>query len=49
VMATDALKRAHLESGPGGLDARQYHRTQTFGTAMGLNCDAAGVEQDREG
>jgi hypothetical protein len=48
-MAIDALKRAHLESDPGGLDARQNHRTQTLGTGMGLNCNAAGVEQDREG
>ena len=49
VVAIDALKRAHLESEPGRLDARQDHWTQTFGTEMGLNCNAAGVEQDREG
>jgi len=41
VIAIDALKRAHLESDPRGLDAHQDHWTQAFGTGMGLNCYAA--------
>jgi hypothetical protein len=49
VMAIDALKRAHLESDPGRLDARQDHRTKAVRTDMALNCNAAGVEQDCEG
>jgi hypothetical protein len=48
VLAVYALKRAHLESDPGGFDARQDHRTQTFGTGVRLDCDAAGVEQNCE-
>ena len=48
VLAVYALKRAHLESDPGGFDARQDHRTQTFGTGMRLNRNAAGVEQNCE-
>jgi hypothetical protein len=46
VIAIDALKQAHLESGVGGLDARQDHWSQTFGTTMGLYRYAAYVEQD---
>jgi len=49
VMAIDALKRAHLESDPGRLDARQDHRIKAVRTDMALNCNAAGVEQDCEG
>ena len=48
-MAINALKRAYLGSDPAGFDARQDHWTQTFGTSMGLNCYAAGVEQGGEG
>jgi hypothetical protein len=37
VIAIDALKRAQLESDPPGLDARQDHWAQTFGTGVGLS------------
>jgi hypothetical protein len=46
VIAIDALKRAHLESGPRRLDARQDHWTQTYGAGVGLNCYAAWIKQD---
>ena len=46
VIAIDALKRAHLESDPGGANAHQDHWTRTLGTDMGPNCYAACVEQD---
>lgn len=41
VIAIDALKRARLEPDARGLDARQDHWSQTFGTAVGLNRYAA--------
>jgi hypothetical protein len=44
VIAIDSL--THLESDPRGMNVRQDHWTQTFGTGMGLNCCAARVEQD---
>ena len=37
VIAIDALKRAQLESDVRGLDMRQDHWPQTFGTGVGLN------------
>ena len=43
--AIDAFKRAQLEADARGLDPRQYHRTRTCGTAVGLNRYAAGMEQ----
>jgi hypothetical protein len=46
VTAIDALKRAHLESDPRGLNVHQDHWTQALGTGMGLDCYAACVEQD---
>jgi hypothetical protein len=49
VIAIDALKGVHLESDPRGLDVRQDHWAQTFGTLMGLDCDAVCVEQDCQG
>jgi hypothetical protein len=49
VIAIDALIRAHLESDPRGLNVRQDHWTQALGTSMGLNCNAAWVEQDCQG
>ena len=41
VIAIDALKRAQLESDARGLDTRQDHWAQTFGTGVGLNRYAA--------
>ena len=41
VIAIDALKRAQLESDARGLDTRQDHWSQTFGTGVGLNRYAA--------
>jgi hypothetical protein len=41
VIAIDALERAQLESDARGLDMRQDHWSQTFGTGVGLNRDAA--------
>jgi hypothetical protein len=49
VIAIDALKRALLESDPEGLDARQDHSPQAFGTGIGLNCYAAWIKQDCKG
>jgi hypothetical protein len=37
VIAIDALKRAQLESDARGLDMRQDHWSQTFGTGVGHN------------
>jgi hypothetical protein len=41
VIAIDALKRAQLGSDARGLDTRQDHWSQTFGTGVGLNRYAA--------
>jgi hypothetical protein len=41
VIEIDALKRAQLESDARGLDVRQDHWSQTFGTGVGLNRYAA--------
>jgi hypothetical protein len=46
VIAINALKRAQLEADARGLNTRQDHWSQTFGTGMGLNRYAACVEQD---
>jgi hypothetical protein len=46
VIAIDALKRAQLESDARGLDTRQDHWAQTFGTGVGLNRYAAWIQQD---
>jgi hypothetical protein len=46
VIAIDALKRAQLESDARGLDMREDHRPQTFGTGVGVNRNAAWIKQD---
>ena len=46
VIARDALKHAPLETETRWLDGCQDHWARAFGTEMGLNCDAARIEQD---
>jgi hypothetical protein len=41
VIAIDTVKRAQLEPNARGLDTRQDHWSQTSGTGVGLNRDAA--------
>jgi len=41
VIAINALERAQLEADARGLNTRQDHWSQTFGTGVGLNRYAA--------
>jgi hypothetical protein len=41
MIAIDALKRAQLETDAPGFDTLENHGSETFGTGVGLNRDAA--------